>query len=315
MMDEAPRIARPLLAWYRTYRREFPWRDNASPYAILVSEIMLQQTQAARVSEILPRWLRRFPTIETLARARARSVLLAWSGLGYNRRALALHACARAIVRGYGGRVPSDPGLLRRLPGIGRYTADAVACFAYGAQRPVVDVNIRRIYSRLVLPAARHDGMLPDERVYEIAAAALPRGRAFDFNQALMDLGATVCLQRIPRCGECPIADRCASAFRVPAPVRQTRGEADAAPPLPRRIYRGRAVQYLRTLAPSHACSFEALGVHLLPFFSTEQHAWLADMLGSLQRDGLVGIRYRGKPITVPPLPAAPRGIIVRLAD
>ncbi len=180
-----------LLHWYASTGRDLPWRKTRDPYAILVSEVMLQQTQVERV---LPRWLawlERWPTVEALAAAPVEDVLREWQGLGYNRRALNLHRAARAIAeRGW----PDD---LTELPGVGRYTADAVASFALGRPILPVDTNVRRVQER--------------------------SGFAFDHEcgQALMDLGATVCLARIPRCGDCPLAEACPSRGRRFEPLRR----------------------------------------------------------------------------------------------
>ena len=180
-----------LLAWFDEKGRDLPWRGTRDPYAILVSEVMLQQTQAARVVPRYVAWLERWPTVEALAEASSADVIRAWQGLGYNRRALNLHRAAREIAaQGW----PDD---LTELPGVGRYTADAVACFAFG--RPVlpVDVNVRRVLERT--------------------------GGDFDHTcaQALMDLGATICIARVPRCGECPLAAECPSRGRRFEPLRK----------------------------------------------------------------------------------------------
>ena len=180
-----------LLAWFDEKGRDLPWRRTRDPYAILVSEVMLQQTQAARVVPRYVEWLERWPTVEALAAASSADVIRAWQGLGYNRRALNLHRAAREIAaHGW----PDD---LTALPGVGRYTADAVACFALG--RPVlpVDVNVRRVLERT--------------------------GGDYDHTcgQALMDLGATICIARIPRCGECPLAAECPSRGRRFEPLRK----------------------------------------------------------------------------------------------
>jgi A/G-specific adenine glycosylase len=185
------RVKGALLAWFDENGRDLPWRRTRDPYAILVSELMLQQTQVARVLPRYVAWLERWPTVEALAEAPGPEVIRAWQGLGYNRRALNLHRAAREIAaRGW----PED---LTELPGVGSYTADAVACFALG--RPVlpVDVNVRRVLER--------------------------SGGGFDHTcaQALMDLGATVCIARVPRCGECPLAAACPSRGRRFGPLRR----------------------------------------------------------------------------------------------
>src|SRR4051794_14019110 len=183
-------VKEALLAWYQEHRRPLPWRETRDPYAILVSEVMAQQTQVDRVVPRWERWLDRWPTIETLAAAPAADVIREWQGLGYNRRALALHRAAQQVsAHGW----PDD---LTELPGVGRYTADAVGCFAFGRDVLPVDVNVRRIQERTGA---------------EFSAAAA---------QALMDLGATICLARIPRCGECPLAEECPSRGRRYEPLR-----------------------------------------------------------------------------------------------
>jgi A/G-specific adenine glycosylase len=191
-----------LLAWYAANRRDLPWRHTRDPYAILVSEVMLQQTQVPRV---LPRyldWLERWPTAEVLAAAPVADVIRAWAGLGYNRRAINLHRCARAVVDM--GGFPQEPQRLRQLPGIGPYTAAAIACFAFGAELAAPDVNARRVLGR-----AFGD---PD-------LSPAP-GRAYDWNQALFDLGSSICIARRPRCDECPLRDGCPSAGMTFAPLR-----------------------------------------------------------------------------------------------
>jgi A/G-specific adenine glycosylase len=177
---------RQILEWYDAFRRDLPWRDNPDPYHVLVSEIMLQQTQVDRVIPSYHAFLERFPTLEALAGAATADVIRQWQGMGYNRRAVNLKRLAETVVQQHGGRIPSSVQELERLPGIGRYTAHAVACFAFGAQVPVVDTNIRRILSSL---AGRE---LSEKETWELAEQILPPGRASDWNQALMDYGALV---------------------------------------------------------------------------------------------------------------------------
>jgi A/G-specific adenine glycosylase len=184
-------VREALLAWYGSHGRDLPWRRTRDPYAILVSETMLQQTQVARVLPYYRAWLARWPTVESLAAAPAEDVIRAWQGLGYNRRAVSLHRAARSIAA---GGWPAD---LTTLPGVGRYTADAVACFASGADVLPQDVNVRRVIER----TGGHFGP--------------------DCAQALMDLGATVCLARVPRCTFCPLAPACPSRGRRYPPLRR----------------------------------------------------------------------------------------------
>jgi A/G-specific adenine glycosylase len=200
----AEELQRDLLAWFAgDAARDLPWRKTHDPYAILVSEVMLQQTQVARVLERYGRWLERWPTPEALASAPAADVLREWSGLGYNRRALSLQNAARRVVEL--GEFPRDIAGLEQLPGIGPYTARAIACFAFGAQVTALDTNVRRVLARAL-------GTTDVEP---------PPGRAWDWNQALFDLGAQVCLARIPRCDRCPLADRCPSRGLTFAPLRR----------------------------------------------------------------------------------------------
>ncbi len=199
---------RRLLAWYRRQHRDLPWRRTRNPYHILVSEIMLQQTQVPRVIPKYREWLRRYPSIEALAGAGAREVREAWYPLGYNARPIRLRAIAREAVRRYRGRLPRTRSELLALPGIGPYTAGAMLSFAFRQDAPILDTNVRRVLRRVFAG----DAARPSERaLWALAEDVLPRGHAYDFNQGLMDLGATVCTSRRPRCRHCPVAKACAS--------------------------------------------------------------------------------------------------------
>jgi A/G-specific adenine glycosylase len=225
-----------LLAWYQENRRPLPWRGSSDPYAILVSEVMAQQTQVERVVPRWERWLERWPTVAALAAAPAADVIREWQGLGYNRRALALHRAAQHVaVHGW----PDD---LTELPGVGRYTADAVACFALGRDVLPVDVNVRRIQERTGADFTAADA------------------------QALMDLGATVCLARIPRCGECPLAEACPSRGRRYEPLRK-QGRFEGS-------FRQRRAATLRLVADAERDVSELDG----------------DAVASLAKDGLVRV-------------------------
>jgi A/G-specific adenine glycosylase len=206
---ESRRIRAALLAWYDREHRSFPWRGLTDPYAVLVSEVMLQQTQAARIAERFPRFMARFPTAASLAAAPAADLLAEWSGLGYNRRALALQRAARAVVEdGW----PESVCGLQRLPGIGPYTARAVASLAFGRPVGVVDTNVRRWLIRRL-------GVTDASRALQDAADALataaPDGRAADWTHATMEFGASVCRSRAPRCDVCPVAAGCPSRGRT----------------------------------------------------------------------------------------------------
>ena len=203
------RIARKLLAWYERQQRRLPWRGSRDPYRIWVSETMLQQTQVETVLPYYERFRARFPSVQALASAKLDDVLKAWEGLGYYARARNLHKGAQYVVRERDGKLPGDVKSLRQIPGIGRYTAGAIASIAFGQDEPALDGNIRRVLARVC--AVRDDVRTPavQERLWTYTREVLPRGRAGDFNQALMDLGATICVARRPRCLLCPICDEC----------------------------------------------------------------------------------------------------------
>ena len=204
-----PRFRRLLLRWFRRAGRDLPWRRTRDPYRILVSEVMLQQTQVSRVLEYYPRFLRTFPTLGQLARARPAAVRESWDGLGYYRRAANLHRLARVVING-GGGIPGDPARLRRLPGVGPYTAGAVASFAFERPVPAVDVNVARVLRRAFHPRLG-SGAAATRRLWDTAATLLPRRgpAAWAFNQAIMELGALVCTARAPKCGACPVRRSC----------------------------------------------------------------------------------------------------------
>jgi A/G-specific adenine glycosylase len=247
-----------LLAWYDRVRRPLPWRATRDPYALLVSEVMLQQTQAVRVIPHYEAFLARFPDPSTLAAAPLREVLAAWSGLGYNRRALALRAAARVVAeRGW----PED---LTELPGVGPYTAAAVGAFAWDRDEAALDTNARRVIERF-------DGVTrPPRLLAERAAALLPKGHGARFNQAMMELGATVCRARAPRCGECPLQQDCATraAGGAARPARRGDERFEATD----RWARGRVVAALVAGEP-------------LPPLAPERRE---RVLAGLERDGLI---------------------------
>jgi A/G-specific adenine glycosylase len=266
-------IKRRLLRWYDRSGRDLPWRRTRDPYAVLVSEVMLQQTQVSRVLPAYASFLQRFPTLPALAAAPLGDVLRAWSGLGYNRRARDLHRIARAARRG----LPRDVDGLDALPGIGAYTAGAVACFAAGARVPFADTNIRRVLGRLFLGRAA-----TEREAVVIDAELLPRDAA-RWHHALMDLGATVCRSRAPRCDACPVADACHG--------RGTAGETSLRKQSPfatsdRRV-RGRIVARLRERSSTIATLRRELG-----------DARVGRLVSDLAREGLV--ERRGARVGLP---------------
>jgi A/G-specific adenine glycosylase len=205
------KFRRRILAWYDENARDLPWRADRDPYRVWLSEIMLQQTRVAAVIEHYLEFLRRFPTVENLAAAREASVLAAWSGLGYYRRARMLHAAAKVIVRADAGKFPDTVEGLRALPGIGRYTAAAIASISFGQPVAVVDGNVERVLQRI------SGKRLAGEELWEAANEALDRKRPGDFNQAMMELGATVCTPRSPACLTCPVLEICATRGELSA--------------------------------------------------------------------------------------------------
>ena len=191
-----------LVRWYRRFARDLPWRRTSDPYAIWVSEIMLQQTRVAAAIPYYERFLERFPDVAALARSNEEDVLAAWTGLGYYSRARSLRRAASEVMERHGGVVPDDVKSLQALPGVGRYTAGAIASVAFGREAPVLDGNVRRVLSRLL--AKRTSGGAADQELWGIAERWVRGPAPGDFNQALMELGATVCLPRTPRCSACP---------------------------------------------------------------------------------------------------------------
>lgn len=198
-----------LLCWFAEFQRDLPWRHTSDPYHILVSEVMLQQTQVERVTPKYLEWLEKYPTLAALAEAEVAEVKSTWKGLGYNVRPERLHSIARETVAGYGGELPRTPEALQQFTGIGRYTAGAIASFAYGQDAPILDTNVRRLLFRVFLAEGDPRAGAIERHLWEIAARVLPKGQAWDFNSALMDFGALMCTARLPRCACCPMIRFC----------------------------------------------------------------------------------------------------------
>ena len=208
-LKNAQPFTRKVLAWYARAGRDLPWRRTRDPYRVLVSEFMLQQTQVSRVQEYYPRFLARFPDLDALASARPRAVREAWDGLGYYARASNLHALARVVSRDSDGTLPAEPEELIKLPGIGPYTAGAVASFAYEKPVPAVDTNVARVLRRVFF--GKRETRNGKREVWQLAAVLVPRNgkRAWKFNQAIMELGALICVARKPKCPGCPVRPVC----------------------------------------------------------------------------------------------------------
>jgi len=223
MTPRQARFAHDLLAWFDAHKRDLPWRRRQhDPYAVWVSEIMLQQTTVAAVIPFYNKWMARFPTVNALADAPLDDVLKHWAGLGYYARARNLHKGAQKVVAEHGGQVPSDPKMLLALPGIGRYTAGAILSIAFGQDAPILDANVIRVLSRVhAVTGDPKTSAQTQARLWELAAQAIPKGRAGEFNEAMMEIGALICEAGAPKCGSCPVSARCAA---------RTQGEPTAYP-------------------------------------------------------------------------------------
>lgn len=229
--DFADAFARVLLDWFGKHRRELPWRQIRDPYAIWVSEVMLQQTQAATVVGYYQRFLQAFPDVQSLARAPTQEVLRLWQGLGYYRRALALQEAARLLVRDYQGQLPRDPQLWQQLPGVGRYTAHAILSQAFDLPLPIVEANSARVYARIFVCDQPLESPTAQRWLWHVAECLLPTHGAGHFNQAIMELGATVCMARRPHCEQCPVTAFCRAyqeGRTASFPVRRQRPETSA---------------------------------------------------------------------------------------
>ena len=281
-----------ILRWYHKHQREMQWRTTKDPYEILLSEIMLQQTQVSRVQEKLPVFLKKFRNVHALAKASRADVIHAWQGMGYNNRAVQLHEMANVIVDEYRGRIPSDIVCLQKLPGIGPYTSHAVACFAFRKNVPLVDVNIRRVLSRLLWRMKNRGEVRGENELWNVAARALP-GSAYAWNQALMDLGATICTSNNPSCTMCPVNDVCSSQHlgnKIHSRLRE-KGRKKLEPSYggtPQRIWRGRVVEALRNVNGRGSISIMQIGKIIKPTFTSSELTWLSDLIANLEHDGIV---------------------------
>jgi A/G-specific adenine glycosylase len=291
-----------LLDWYARQGRDLPWRRTSDPYHILVAEFMLQQTQVDRVIPKYHAFLAAYPTLRALADAPTADVIRAWSGLGYNRRAVNLQSVARQVVAEHGGVIPDDPAMLERLNGIGRYTAGAIACFGYRRDVAFLDTNIRRVLHRVYHGPEAPEPRASERELWALADEALPPGRGYDWGQALMDLGAMVCTATRPLCPACPLVDLCRAApafLQYGLPERAFRAlrerrpgyRAEAVPfKQTARYFRGRIIDALRALPPGGALSLAELGPRVRDDYDASQADWLLALVNALARDGLVAI-------------------------
>ncbi|MBV8424944.1 MAG: A/G-specific adenine glycosylase, partial [Candidatus Eremiobacteraeota bacterium] len=294
-----------LLRWYGAHgRTTLPWRASRDPYRIAVSEFMLQQTQVDRVAPAYEAFMERYPSFAALAAASRADVVRSWKGLGYNLRAVRLHELAIAVVSHHGGKLPSERDALRALSGIGPYTAAAIRAFAFELDDVAIDVNVRRVMHRLLF-GLEHPPKASAAQLDSAAHRLLPKGRAHAWNSALMDLGATICTARAPKCGACPVRATCAASphgsVQIAAATRAKLSLMRQGPQarLPftqtRRYVRGRILDRLRELAPGAVFSPADLVAALN---GAQERYPLDEILDGMERDGLVvrersGIRLR----------------------
>jgi A/G-specific adenine glycosylase len=225
-----PRLSTQLLKWYDKNKRILPWRGVADPYAVWVSEIMLQQTRVETVIPYYEKWLKSFPTVRALADASEREVLNAWEGLGYYSRARNFHKAAKIVVEKFDGQLPRDLDELQKLPGIGRYTVGALASIVFGMDEPALDGNLKRVYARLFDVSQPVDSTEGESILWKLARENLPKGKAAEFNQALMDLGALICLPKNPRCLICPVMKPCRARANGTQDIRPVKKPKRALP-------------------------------------------------------------------------------------
>jgi A/G-specific adenine glycosylase len=293
--DDLRQIQDALLTWFRTNQRDLPWRRTREPYCILVSEVMLQQTQVDRVIPKYHEFLERFPTVRDLADAPTAEVIRIWSGLGYNRRAVNLQRATQAVIEQHGGEFPNDVDALKALPGIGPYTAGAIACFAFEQDVGFFDTNIRRVLHRLFAGPEVPEESRSTRELQDLASAIVPTGNGWEWNQALMEFGAIQCTARKPACLTCPLQRHC-RAFpeiqSVLASLAKTgfRRKNEAAFHGSNRFYRGRVVRVLQAVGDGEGLSLDTLGPQVHDDFGAEHVAWLSEVIEGLRRDGLVEV-------------------------
>jgi len=301
--EQIARVHSHLLQWYTIEYRDLPWRSTHDPYAILVSEMMLQQTQVYRVLPKYQQFLAAFPTLADLAAAPTADVISNWVPLGYNMRAVRLQSIARQVMAEYGGRIPDSIEELLKLKGVGRYTAGAIACFAYMKQVATVDTNINRVLHRIFLGLEYPEPKLSNDQMLSLAEQVLPDGKAYDWHQALMDLGATICTSSNPQCARCPLHEVCNaytemlnySLFPSGAVLRQLRKVAEKketyqSQPFTstNRYFRGRIVDHLRSLPAGQRIPLTTLGPKIKQEFRDDDLTWLQQLVDRLVKDGLV---------------------------
>jgi A/G-specific adenine glycosylase len=292
-VERIERVRSGLLTWFARNRRDLPWRKTRDPYRVLVSEIMLQQTQVDRVVPYYEAFLERFPDERALAAAPTSEVIRLWKGLGYNRRAVNLQRTARAVVEEHNGVWPRRVHQLRKLPGIGPYTAGAVACFAFELDVPFIDTNMRRVLHRLFCGPDMPAPTASDRDILAIADEVLPPRQGWDWNQALIEFGALQCTARRPACVVCPLQTECrafpAILVAIAETPKGTRKKDEGAYEGSSRWYRARVIDALREANPADpSLDLHALGAKVRSDFTEQDLPWLMGVVSGLARDGLV---------------------------
>ncbi len=280
-----------LISWYEENARDLPWRRTRDPWRVLVSEVMLQQIQVKRAVPFYEAFVERFPTARALSEAPLSEAIKAWGDLGRYRRVVNLHRTARILVEEYDGAVPSDPEVLVKLPGVGPYTAGAVACFAFGEDAAFLDTNVRRVLHRLFFGAEVPEPTAKEKQLLSLAGTLVPRGRGWEWGQAVIEFGALRCTARKPICERCPLSDLCAARPTVRARLATLprAGKAARRYEGSNRYYRGRVLAVLRE-APGEGVTLLELGEVLREGFGEEDLPWLLEVVQSLEKDGLVAI-------------------------
>ncbi|MEK6901849.1 MAG: A/G-specific adenine glycosylase [Nanoarchaeota archaeon] len=308
-MEQREGFSTEILQWYSVHQRDLPWRkERIDPYRVVVSEFMLQQTQVSRVVEKFKEFLTLFPTIQDLAKASTAEVIQAWSGMGYNKRALLLHQFAQKVVEDYEGIIPFQPEALRKLPGIGPYTAGSIASFAFNKPEPAIDVNVRRIYLRFFqgkdqgLPMGRKE----EKDLYELVLSTIPSGKSRDLHNALMDFGSLICLRDAPRCGECPLQKSCLFAplystkkekVLFVMEKKQEKGVYEHEKYIPNRIFRGRIVEFVRKNERQEISVLD-FGQAIKKDYTPKEEKWLLELCQKLQKEKLLHYSLKENTIT-----------------
>jgi A/G-specific adenine glycosylase len=300
MIAKVPSVQTALLDWFEVHRRDLTWRHTRDPYAIMVSEIMLQQTQVDRVLPYWHAWMERWPTVYELAKASVADVIRAWKGLGYNRRAVNLQRAAQAVAA-QGGEFPNTVEGLLALPGIGPYTAGAIACFAFEQDVAFIDTNMRRVLHRIFVGVDVPKPTVSDKAVLEIAVDAIPAGQGWTWNQAIMEFGAIHCTAKKPLCMICPVQEECSAFPEIQAALAaNTRAPKGKTLPFEQtnRYFRGRILDELRA-HEGEGVSLEEIGGAIRNGFSAGDYQWLLELVQALERDGLL-VMDDSQPAQVP---------------